>query len=103
MQNMSERREHFLALAENTLQEAMKTDGSIMNHILLAEFYLSEQRNDEAEAELLKAGTMTPGRSEEVAIEASLGNIAMRRERFNEALPHFKRVAELDPDAPSAW
>lgn len=102
-QYMPERREHFLALAEDTLQEALKVDGSIMNHILLAELYLSAQRNDEAEAALLKARAMTPGRNEEAAIESNLGTIAMRRERFMDAIPHFKRVAEINPDAPGTW
>jgi tetratricopeptide (TPR) repeat protein len=102
-QDMPERREHFLTLAENTLQEAMKVDGSIMNHILRAELLLSMQRNDEATEELLKARAMTPGLSEEAAIEVGLGTIAMRRERISDAIPHFKRVAEISPDSPGIW
>jgi tetratricopeptide (TPR) repeat protein len=102
-QEMPERRDHFLTLAENTLQDAMKADGSIMNHILRAELLISRQRNDEATEELLKARTMTPGPSEEAAIEVGLGSIAMRRERINEAIPHFKRVAEINPNSSGIW
>jgi tetratricopeptide (TPR) repeat protein len=102
-QDMSERREHFLALAENTLQEAMQVDGSIRNHILRAELLLSMQRNDEATNELLKARATTPAPGDEAAIEAGLGTIAMRSERISDAVSHFKRVAEISPDSPGIW
>jgi tetratricopeptide (TPR) repeat protein len=102
-QYMPERRDHFLAQAETTLQEAMQADSSILNYILQAELFLSMQRNEEAEEALLKARGMTPGRDEEAAIESSLGTIAMRRERFEEAIPHFQRVTEIKPDTPGVW
>jgi tetratricopeptide (TPR) repeat protein len=102
-QYMPERRDHFLALAETTLQEAMQADSSILNYILQAELFLSMQRNDEAEEALLKARAMTPGRDEEAAIESSLGTIAMRRERFEDAIPHFQHVTEIKPDTPGIW
>jgi Tfp pilus assembly protein PilF len=102
-QYLPDRRKHFLAQAETTLQEAIQIDDSLMNHILLAELFISTQRNEEAEAELHKAQNMHPGTEEEVAIEAGLGNIAMRRERYSEAIPHFQRVANLQPQSPGIW
>jgi tetratricopeptide (TPR) repeat protein len=36
-------------------------------------------------------------------IEAGLGNIAMRRERMDEAIAHYRRVADINPKYPGIW
>jgi tetratricopeptide (TPR) repeat protein len=40
---------------------------------------------------------------EESTIEAGLGNIAMRRERMDEAVAHYRRVADINPRYPGIW
>jgi tetratricopeptide (TPR) repeat protein len=102
-QNMPERRNHFLASGEETLRQAIASENVATNHILLAELFLSMERNDEAEAELTKAQALHPSPDEEATIEAALGSLAMRRERIQEALPHFQRVVTIKPDYPGAW
>jgi len=97
------RQQHLLTRAETTLQQAIDLDPSALSYTLLAELYLSQERNNEAEALLLKAREARPAGEEETMIEAALGNIAMRRERMQEAIPHYQRVAELDPDFPGIW
>jgi tetratricopeptide (TPR) repeat protein len=97
------RQQHLLARAETALQQAIDLDPSALSYTLLAELYLSQERNDDAETLLLKARESRPASNEEAIIEAALGNIAMRRERVQEAIPHYRRVAELDPDFPGIW
>jgi tetratricopeptide (TPR) repeat protein len=100
---LQSRQQHLLARAETALQQAIDLDHSTLSYTLLAELYLSQQRNDDAEALLLKAREARPSGDEEVMIEAALGNIAMRRERMQEAIPHYQRVAELNPNSPGIW
>jgi tetratricopeptide (TPR) repeat protein len=97
------RQQHLLARAEASLQQALDLDHSALSYTLLAELYLSQQRNEEAEAQLLKAREARPTSNEEAMIEAALGNLAMRRERMQEAIPHYQRVAALDPNFPGIW
>jgi len=97
-------RERFLARAEETTREAIELEPArAINHILMGELLLNQERNDEAEAELLRAKELAPSQSEESTLEAGLGNIGMRRERMDEAIPHYQRVAELDPAYPAIW
>ena len=102
-QDMSERENMFLTRAETTLKAAIETEDNAMGHMLLGELYLSMEHNDEAEAELLKADSMTKTPEEETAVEAGLGSLAMRRERVAEALPRYQHVAELDPNYAGIW
>jgi tetratricopeptide (TPR) repeat protein len=100
---MHSRQDRLLQRAESTLREAISLEDNALGHILLAEFLLSQERNDEAEQEFLKAKMLGYTSSEEASIEAGLGNIAMRREQIQEALPHFERVAEINPKYPGIW
>ena len=106
-QNMLERQNHFLQRAEETLQVAASLDNSAVSHALLGELFTSEERNEDAEGEFLKAQTLLPkaqaDRSLEASIEAGLGNVAMRLERMNDAIPHYQRVAEINPQYPGVW
>ncbi len=102
-QSMPERETLFLTRAEATLHEAIEVQDIAASHMLLGELYISMRRNDEAEAELLKAQSMTQTPDEEKAIEAGLGNIAMRRERMTQAIPHYQHVTEIDPNYPGVW
>jgi len=102
-QIMRDRYDHLLARAEEALRDAIAAQDNAMGHILLGELLLSQLRNDEAEKELLKAREKSSDRNEEASIEAGLGNLAMRTERLEEAIPHYKRVAEINPQYPAVW
>jgi tetratricopeptide (TPR) repeat protein len=97
------RHEHLLARAETALRDALAVDNSALNRTLLAELLISQERNEEAENLFLSAKEQHPSRDEEASIEAGLGALAMRQERFAEAIPHYQRVIELRPDYPGAW
>jgi len=97
------RAEQFLEIAEKSLREAINVDNVAVSHLLLAEMLLSQGRNDEAEAEYRLASSMPLNAQEEAAVEAGLGNIAMRRERVEEAIPHYQHVTALNPDYASIW
>ncbi|MBA2392612.1 MAG: tetratricopeptide repeat protein [Ktedonobacteraceae bacterium] len=97
------RAEEFAALAEKNLREAVALDNVATSHLLLAEMLLSVDRNDEAEAEFRQAISLSPSPEEEAALEAGLGNLAMRREQLEEAIPHYERVIQLDPEYNGIW
>lgn len=100
---MQGRYEHFLARAEASLQEALVLDNSAIGHTLLAELLLSKGDHEKAETELVTARSLHPTETEEATIEAGLGNIAMRAEHFEEALPHYQRVIDLNPGYGGIW
>lgn len=102
-QGMMQRGDALLAQGETVLRESLTSQDTATGHLLLGELYLSMQRNDEAEQEMLKAKDLDPTPEEQTSIEAALGNIAMRRERMDEAISHFQRVVELNPDYSGIW
>ncbi|GHO67114.1 hypothetical protein KSC_060060 [Ktedonobacter sp. SOSP1-52] len=101
--NIPGRREHFLELAEATLRDLLELHNDALNHLLLAELYSSQERNEEAEEELHQAEALNPTTDEQGSIEANLGALAMRREQMATALAHFERASKLVPNHPGIW
>lgn len=98
----------FLKLAEASLQESLALEDRFETHISMAEVLIDRDENNdlnEARAHLLQAKSMLPPDSagDEAHIEMHLGEIAMEQERANEALEHYQRVIELEPDFASSW
>jgi len=99
-----ERAERLQELAEEALRESLAVENSFQAHISLAELLMDKQeRLDEAEDHLLQAKTMVTEPSDEAHIELHLGEIAMKREQYEEALSHYQYVAEQDPTSAEAW
>ena len=99
-----ERGERFLELAEQTLTELLAIEDTFAVRIALAEVLIERnERHDEAEEHLHRASTFTNDPADEFHIELHLGEIAMEREQYEEALQHYQRVVELEPDNPAAW
>lgn len=105
--NLKGRRDHLLQRSEELLRETVTLDGSAMSHALLAELLMSIERNDEARTEFLKSQELLANEADNpdaaASIEAGLGNIAMRQERFADAIPYLKRVADIKPNYPGVW
>jgi tetratricopeptide (TPR) repeat protein len=101
--NLEERRNRLLIHAEELLHQSIQRNDDAQGHLLLAELFLSQERNDDAEKELQLGNERHPSAAIEAPIEAALGTIAMRRELINEAIPHYQRVGELMPDYPGNW
>jgi tetratricopeptide (TPR) repeat protein len=99
----NERAERFRQLAEEALKESLAVEESFDAHISLAEILIGVDRFDEAEEHLLRAQTMASGPSEESHVEMHLGEVATGREHYEEALRHYQRVAELEPDLVDSW
>jgi len=99
----SERGERCLELAEEALKESLAVEGNLGAHIALAESLIDADRLDEAEDHLLQARAMDTDSSNEAHIEMHLGEIAMGREQYAEALRHCQRVAELEPEQINTW
>ncbi len=99
-----ERGENFLERAEEALRESLALENSFEAHISLVEVLLDKDEYlDEAEDHLLQAKAIVPDPSQEAHIEMHLGDIAMERERYEEALRHYQRVADLEPGYADSW
>jgi tetratricopeptide (TPR) repeat protein len=97
------RSKQLLKRAEETLREAISTDEEALSRTLLGELFISQDRFAEAEAELLAAKVLPHTEKVEVATEAALGHTMMMSERMAEAITHYQRVRELDPQYPDVW
>ena len=103
-QGDDERGERFEELAEQNLRESLALDDRFETRISLAEVLIDKDEDlGEAEDHLLKAKGMTDEPAEVAHIEMHLGEIATEQERFEEALTHYQRVAELQPDSAESW
>ena len=100
---MPKRSQHFLELAEASLRQSIETDNTALGHMLLAELLMRLDRDEEAQAEFQSARSLTSNRDEEAQIEFDLASIAMKQEKFDEAVAHFKQVAEINPNYDGIW
>ncbi len=99
-----ERAERCQELAEEALRESLAAEDSFEAHISLAELLIDKnERLDEAEEHLLQAKALVTDPSDEAHIELHLGEVAMEREQYAEALSHYQRVVENDPTSGEAW
>ena len=90
--------EHFFEMALDNLQKAIAVKNTALAHIILAEMFMTRDRKEEAMAELELARTLSDNRDEEAQIEADLATMAMVDEQYDEAIEHYKRVAEINPN-----
>jgi tetratricopeptide (TPR) repeat protein len=100
---MTERSRRFSELAEANVRKSIKADNAPLGHIMLAELLMARDQEEEAIAELQIARSLTGNKDEEALIEFDLASIAMVEEKYDEALSHFKRVAEIKPDYEGIW
>jgi len=99
-----ERAKRLSTLAEQTLLDLLDVEDHFDTHMDLAEMFLEDdERLDDAENHLLQAQKLTNKPEDEAHIEMHLGEIAMEREEYQEALKHYQRRAELDPTNAEAW
>ena len=57
----------------------------------------------EAETHLHQAQTLTSEPKEQAMIETEFGEIAEERDQYEQALSHYRRVVDLQPDYPHGW
>ncbi len=94
----------YKQLAETHTRESLALDNNYMGHILMSQLLKDNaERLDEAEDHLNQAKTLNTSELIEIAVENDLGEIAMGREQYDQALQHFQRVAELDPNIAESW
>ena len=99
-----ERAERFQQLAEEALRESLAIEDSFEAHISMAELLIDmNERLNEAEDHLLQAKALATSPDEEAHVEMHLGEIAMEQEQFEQALSHYQRVAEIEPDSAKTW
>ena len=100
---MNDRSEHFFEAALGSVRESIAVDDTAPGHILLAKLLMLRDQAEEAIAELQLAKSLISNRDEEAQIEADLGNIAMMHQKYDEAIAHFKRVSEINPNYKGIW
>jgi tetratricopeptide (TPR) repeat protein len=96
--DMNELAEHFNEMAMDNLHKAIALNNTALAHIILAEMLMTNNRKEEAIAELDLAKTLSSNRDEEAQIEADLATMAMQDQKYDEAIEHYKRVAEINPN-----
>ena len=102
-QKMPERVNHLIQRADETVRKSIVIDDSAISHLIYGELLMRKGEIDKAEAELYIALEKEPGTGLETIIEAGLGDIAMARRQMSEAIPHYKRVVENNPQHPGIW
>jgi tetratricopeptide (TPR) repeat protein len=100
---MTERSKRFFDLAEASLRKSIESDNAALGHIMLAELLMARDQDEEASEELQLARSLTSNKDEEAQIEFDLASMAMVEEKYDEALSHFKQVAEINPDYEGIW
>jgi tetratricopeptide (TPR) repeat protein len=98
-----EESQRFRELAEKTLRSAIDMDKSIVASIALAKLIFAQDRLDEAMALLQEAQSSATDQKQLADIEVGLGLIAKKQEKNEQALNHFQRVTELNPDYEALW
>jgi tetratricopeptide (TPR) repeat protein len=101
--DMHERSEQFFALALENMRKSLEVDNVPLGHIILAELLMIRDQDEEALAELQLAKSLTSDRDEEAQIESDIANIAMLQEKYDDAIAHMKRVAEINPNYKGIW
>lgn len=101
--DMDERSEQFFALALESLHKSLAVDDAPLGHILLAELLMINDQAEEAIAELQVAKSLNSDKEVEAQIESDLANIAMMHQKYDEAIAHLKRVAEINPNYNGIW
>ncbi len=95
----------FLELAKEALRESLAIENTFAAHVVLAKLLTEDMEDhlDEAEEHLREAEALSSGPADEANIEIHLGKIDTEREEDEEALLHFQRATELEPNSAPAW
>lgn len=102
-QRNEEESQRFKELAEKTLRDAINTDKSIVAYLALAKLVFAQDRLGEAKTLLQEAQSLSTDQKQLADIEVGLGLIAKKQDANEQALSHFLRVAELNPDYEALW
>ncbi len=95
--------QRFKELAEKTLRTVISADKSIGAYVALAKLVFAQDRFDEAKRLLQEARSLCTEHKQLADIEVGLGLICKKQEEPEQALRHFQRVAELNPDYEALW
>lgn len=99
-----ERAEECVETAKEALRESLAIEDTYEAHMSLAEFLIEpDEEYDEAEDQLLQAKALATKPDEEAHISLHLGEIAMEREQYDQAVFHYQRVLDHEPNAAESW
>lgn len=99
-----ERAENAEENAKEALRKSLAIEDNSQAHISLAEFLIDpDEEYDEAEDHLMQARALTTDPADLSHIEMHLGEIAMEREEYQEALKHYQFVLDHDPNVAESW
>jgi tetratricopeptide (TPR) repeat protein len=101
--DMHDRSKHFFEVALESARKSIAINNTAQGHILLAQLLMIRDQTEEAIAELQSAKALMSNADEEAGIEVNLGNIAMSQQKYDEAIAHFKRVSEINPNFKGIW
>lgn len=101
----AERAMQFIVEAEKALRGSLTIDDTPLSKILLAETLLIQEKDSAGTEQLLQEALGQEGIDEkEITLaEAALGKVLQERHDFKNALQHYQRAAEINPDFPGIW
>jgi tetratricopeptide (TPR) repeat protein len=100
----TEKEQHFIAVAEATIREAITLDNAPQGLITLAQILIGQNKQmEEAEALLRQAEQRSPDEYSSALIEANWAKIAEAQDQKELALQHYQRAAEISPTFPKIW
>ena len=100
-----ERAMQFIVEAEKVLRDSLTIDDAPLSKILLAETLLIQEKDSAGTEQLLQEALEQENidEKERSLAEAALGKVLQARRDFKNALQHYQRTAEVDPDFPGIW
>ena len=91
-------------MAEKAFRDAIATDKSFSNYILLADLYVGQNKHvDEAKALFEQAEELAENPNQTAAVALGRAHLAQLEEKPEEALAQYQRAADLASDIPGVW
>jgi tetratricopeptide (TPR) repeat protein len=105
-ENKDEKRAmQFIVEAEKVLRDSLIIDDAPLSKILLAETLIIQEKDSAETEQFLQdaLGQESIDEKEVTLAEAALGKVLQGRRDFKNALQHYQRAAEINPDFPGIW
>jgi tetratricopeptide (TPR) repeat protein len=106
LEKLKERAQHLMKEAEAQVRESLKLEDTVNGHMILADILESKgdaRAYNEAIKQMEQALKLNQDNETLVSIVHHLAETLFRHRQYKDALKHFQRLAELDPNYSCVW